>query len=721
MDVLSDAVVISENEDLLRFIYACPSGVADITADGTFGLINPLAMQLLLPISIGQWDGNFFRIMEPYAPELRRLVDEFSATNGMVCENKRVSIDKIKVLSFTLVKLGSERCILTIADVSAQVAQEHRLEQAESDRHQAEAMLAVAHERARADREMDVQNGRFGTALSNMSQALCMFDVDGGLIVANSRVFEMFGLDHVTSEGGAFSGVGSTIEIMLASAVSGATLQQADVDAICRGIRELTVIGLPGGCISKLLDGRTLTISHVPMTGGGWLLTLEDITERELAEAKIAHMAHHDALTGLPNRVMFQDRLSDAVARGRRGETSALLYLDLDGFKAVNDTLGHPVGDALLQEVSRRLRQHIREIDTVARLGGDEFAIIQSGLEQPQDATTLAIRLIDVLSEPYDLDGHQVIVGVSIGLSLIPQDGQDPDQLLKNADVALYAVKAAGRGSYRFFEQGMDATMQARRILEIDLRKALAEKQFEVYYQPLMNIKSGFVIGFEALLRWNHPQRGLIPPVDFIPLAEEIGLIIPLGKWVLNRACADATTWPGNLQVAVNVSPSQFGSPTLVEDVAAALRNSGLASNRLEIEITETVLLDDTDAILVILHKLRDLGLSIAMDDFGTGYSSLSYLRRFPFSKVKIDRSFIKGLGRGAECNAIVAAVTNLCETLGMTTLAEGVETEEQLQQLRIGQCDEAQGFLFSKPRPAADVAALCLQLTQPQLAADAV
>ena len=706
---LTAARLESENQDLLKFIYACPSGVAEITGDGTFSLINPLAMQLLLPAARGGWVNNFFLIMQASAPELRGLVDAVSAASGVVCENHRVFIDAARVLSCTLVKLAPERYILTLADVSGQVAQERRLEQAEGDRYQAEAMLALAHERARANREMETQDGRFGAALSNMSQALCMFDLAGGLIVANSRACDMFGLDRADVS------VGSTIETILARAVAAASLHQEDVETLCASIGELTLVGLPGGCSSRLSDGRTLAVSYVPMKGDGWLLTLEDVTERKRAEARITHMAHHDALTGLPNRVMFHGRLGEAVARSLRGETAAVLYLDLDGFKAVNDTLGHPLGDTLLQEVSRRLRLQVREVDTVARLGGDEFAIVQSGLEQPQDAVTLAMRLIEVLSQPYDLDGQQVVIGTSVGVALVPQDGQDPERLLKNADMALYAVKAAGRGSYRFFEPAMDATMQARRTLEIDLRKAVSDKQFEVYYQPLMDIKTGSVIGFEALVRWNHPQRGLVPPADFIPLAEETGLIIPIGKWVLGQACADATTWPGDLQVAINVSPIQFGCPTLVADVAAALKSSGLPPHRLEIEITETVMLDDTDATLVILHQLRGLGLSISMDDFGTGYSSLNYLRRFPFSKVKIDRSFIEGLGTAVECNAIVTAITDLCETLGMATLAEGVETEAQLTQLRGGYCVQAQGYLFSQPRPAAEIAALCLRLTQPE------
>ena len=451
------------------------------------------------------------------------------------------------------------------------------------------------------------------------------------------------------------------------------------------------------------------------MEAGGWLVTFEDISERRQAEARINHMAHHDALTGLPNRVLFHEKLAEAVARSRRGEPGAVLYLDLDHFKAVNDTLGHPAGDALLREVTRRLNEQVREIDTVARLGGDEFAIVLSSADQPTDATALAVRLIDGLSAPYDLDGQQVIIGTSIGIAVIPGDGEDPDELLKNADLALYRAKADGRGRYRFFAPEMDARMQLRRTLELDLRKALIESQFAVYYQPLMNVKTRTLTGFEALVRWIHPQRGMVPPNDFIPVAEEIGLIVPLGQWVLQQACADAVTWPGSPKIAVNLSAVQFGSRTLVEDVAAALAASGLDPARLELEITETVMLEDTDAVLVILHRLRDLGVRIAMDDFGTGYSSLSYLRRFPFSKVKIDKSFVDGLGKGGDCDVIIGAIADLCERLGMTTTAEGVETDDQFARLHAGNCTQAQGYLFSKPRPASEVVALCKRLGQQQ------
>jgi diguanylate cyclase (GGDEF)-like protein len=438
--------------------------------------------------------------------------------------------------------------------------------------------------------------------------------------------------------------------------------------------------------------------------------------ERRQAEAKIMHMAHHDALTGLPNRVLFHRRLTEAVARSRRGESCAVLFLDLDHFKAVSDTLGHPIGDLLLREVTERLQRELRDTDTVARLGGDEFAIVQSNIEQAEAVAALAVRLVQVLGEAYEIAGHRVMIGTSIGIALVPLDGEDPDQILKNADLALYRAKADGRNRHRFFEPAMDAIMQARRTLELDMRQALVAGEFAVFYQPLMNLKTRTVSGFEALARWHHPERGLISPAEFVPLAEEIGLIIPLGNWVLRQACFDVAAWPGGPKIAVNLSPVQFGSRTLVEDIAAALEASGLEPGRLEIEITETVMLENTDAVLVTLHRLKDLGVSIAMDDFGTGYSSLSYLRRFPFSKVKIDRSFIEGLGQGGDCDTIVAAVADLCQRLGMTTTAEGVETKEQLNLLSAGTCTEVQGYFFSQPRPAAEIPDLCRLLNKSDL-----
>jgi diguanylate cyclase (GGDEF)-like protein/PAS domain S-box-containing protein len=437
------------------------------------------------------------------------------------------------------------------------------------------------------------------------------------------------------------------------------------------------------------------------------LIGAVDITERKRAEARIAFMAHHDALTGLPNRVLFRERMEEALLRMRRDETAAVLCLDLDDFKTVNDTLGHPVGDRLLEIVSERLQSELREGDTVARLGGDEFAVLQTGIDDPEDAGALAARLIDIVSAPYELDGHLVSIGVSIGISVGPGDGDDCDRLLKSADMALYRAKAEGRGAYRFFEPEMDARLQARRRLELDLRGALAAEALDVHYQPLVDIGSGDIVGFEALVRWNHPERGAVSPVEFIPIAEETGLVVQLGAFVLRRACMDAASWPDGVKVAVNLSPLQFRSGGLFTEVTKSLNEAGLAPGRLELEITETLLLEKSDQVLATLHALRALGVRISMDDFGTGYSSLSYLRSFPFDKIKIDRSFVHNLGESADSQAIVRAIVSLGTSLGITITAEGVETERDLACLRDEGCHQGQGYLFAKAVPPAEAARL--------------
>jgi diguanylate cyclase (GGDEF)-like protein len=373
----------------------------------------------------------------------------------------------------------------------------------------------------------------------------------------------------------------------------------------------------------------------------------------------------------------------------------------------VNDTLGHPVGDALLKLVTDRLRSIVRQSDTVARLGGDEFAIVQSSFNHPEDATRLASRLLRELSAPYEVAGHRVVIGTSIGIAIAPDDGSDPDVLLKSADIALYQAKNDGRHRYRYFEPAMQALMQARREMELDLRIAVSEGQFELYFQPLVNLKQERISGFEALLRWQHPQRGIVSPAEFIPLAEEIGLIVQIGEWVLEEACRRALEWPEALKVAVNVSPLQFRNHDLVRMVTRAVRDSGIDPARLEIEITESVMIQDFDAAVSMLHQLKDLGVSISMDDFGTGYSSLGYLRSFPFDKIKIDQSFIKGLGSRTDCMAIIRAVAGMCDSLGITTTAEGVETLEQLSLLSAEKCTEIQGFVVAKPLPAREVPAL--------------
>jgi len=438
------------------------------------------------------------------------------------------------------------------------------------------------------------------------------------------------------------------------------------------------------------------------------LIAAVDITERKAAEARVEYMAHHDALTSLPNRILLRLRMEDMISSLRRnGRGFAVFCVDLDNFKWVNDTLGHPFGDLLLQGVASRLKRELRGQDTIARLGGDEFAILQADVTKPEEVSDLLARLLTIITEPFDLEGHMVTVGASIGVALAPNDGDDPDRLLKNADMALYRAKAEGKGGFRFFESEMDARVQARRRLEMDLRVALKADQFQVHYQPLVNLATGEIRSLEALLRWPHPQRGMIPPSDFIPVAEETGLIAQLGLFVLRRACADAAKWPGDVKVAVNLSPMQFKSGNLLQAVRNALYSANLAPTRLELEITETLLLDKSETVTATLHALRALGVHISMDDFGTGYSSLSYLRSFPFDKIKIDRSFVHNIGDNADSQAIVRAIVSLGTSLGIKITAEGVETESDLAYLKAEGCTEGQGYLFSKAQPQREVLAL--------------
>ena len=427
--------------------------------------------------------------------------------------------------------------------------------------------------------------------------------------------------------------------------------------------------------------------------------------------AQIAFLAHHDPLTSLPNRILFRDRVMQALRMLDRGRRFALFFLDLDHFKQVNDTLGHPVGDGLLKQVAERLLASARDGDTVARLGGDEFAILLPGVENNTDAGRLAQRILEVIRSPYDVTGYQVNISTSIGIAFAPADGVNPDKLLKNADTALYRAKQDTRGDCCFFDPAMDAELQARRTLELDMRRAIIEGEFELFYQPLLNARSHSVSGFEALIRWRHPARGIVNPSEFIPIAEETGLIVPLGHWVLRQACLDATAWPVGLKVAVNLSSIQFRDGHLVEMVKDALELTGLPPCQLELEVTETVLLHESEATLATLHRLRALGVRFAMDDFGTGYSSLSYLRSFPFDKIKIDQSFVRGLPGNPESIAIVRAVIHLSNSLGMTVTAEGVENEEQAAQLVEEACTELQGYLFSRPLPAADIPRLLERL----------
>ncbi|MCD0416157.1 EAL domain-containing protein [Rubrivivax sp. JA1024] len=458
---------------------------------------------------------------------------------------------------------------------------------------------------------------------------------------------------------------------------------------------------------------HVLTFGRPVMFDGrdGFLVAVVDVTERRKAEAKIAHMAHHDGLTNLPNRALYQQRLEQALAQARgSGAMVAVMCVDLDLFKNVNDSFGHPMGDRLLRCVAERLRQQVGDGDLVARLGGDEFAIVLTSLATPNEASSFAARLIEILSAPYDMDGLEVVIGASVGIALAPSDGDECEALSRNADMALYRAKAAGGGCHHFFEKEMDRQAQIRRDMELDLRQAFARGEFELHYQPLIDLAEDRIGGFETLLRWRHPERGMISPSDFIPVAEDIGLIVGLGEWVLRQACLEAASWPSDVKVAVNLSPVQFRSRNLVQVVISALAQSSLVPHRLELEITESLFLADSEANLATLHQLRSLGVRISMDDFGTGYSSLSYLRSFPFDKIKIDRSFVKDLTERPDCLAIVRAIAGLGRSLDITTLAEGVETIEQLDALRAEGCHEVQGFLFSPARPAAEISGLLMR-----------
>jgi diguanylate cyclase (GGDEF)-like protein len=535
------------------------------------------------------------------------------------------------------------------------------------------------------------------TVLNNMSQGVLMFDSETRLIFCNQRYVELYGLSPEVVKAGCL------LRDLLKHRIEAGTFA-GDIDEYIARLKDGIAEGKTFNHVANLPDGRAFSVVNKPLIGGGWLATHEDITERQRSEDRIAHMARHDALTDLPNRVLLLEQLNHEIKRVKRGECLAVLCLDLDQFKSVNDALGHHIGDELLKLVGDRLRGCTRELDIVARMGGDEFAIIMTQMEQAADAATLSKRIRDSVIKPYQIEGHQIVTDISIGISVAPMDAVESNELLRNADMALYDAKADGRGTFRFFEPEMNTRMKARRELEMDLRKALASEQFELHYQPLVVLETNEVNGFEALLRWNHPTRGLISPADFIPIAEETGLIVPLGEWVLKAACTEAVEWPDHIKVAVNLSPAQLNCRNLVSMVTAALNDTGMPAHKLQLEITETVLLQNTFTTLATLHELRKMGVQIALDDFGTGYSSLSYLRSFPFDKIKIDRSFIQDLSNGAEPLAIVNAVAGLAKCLNMTSTAEGVETQQQMDVLQSIGCTEMQGYLFSHARPAHEI-----------------
>lgn len=543
------------------------------------------------------------------------------------------------------------------------------------------------------DHAIRTQNVLFTAALSNMSQGLLMVDSDQRLIVCNSRFHDIFRLEMSAAA------PGTTVAALLrmSSGGIGATALAEIFDQHSHFAEEKRA----GAFFVLDGDELALSISQRPLPDGGWVATYEDVTERQRAEGRIRFLAHHDALTQLPNRVLFRARMDDALRRvGQRDASLALLYLDLDKFKYINDSLGHPAGDSLLEAAAKRLRNCVRECDIVARLGGDEFAIGVISDDMPDAATTLALRVIESLSAPYDLGTRQALVGVSIGIAITTGDDADCDQLLKQADMALYKAKADGRGTYAIFAEEMERQLNARVTIEAELGRALERQEFQLVYQPIFTAEGQRLCGFEALLRWNHPSRGMISPGLFIPWAEEFGIINAVGKWALGQACADIIGLPDHLVIAVNLSPVQLMDRAIVEHVQQALSEWGVSPVRLELEITESALLGNTAETRDVLRQLRRLGLSIALDDFGTGYSSLSHLRSFPLDTIKIDRLFVSEMATRRDCAAIVNSIASLASRLGMSTTAEGVETDEQLRLVRDAGCTAAQGYLLGRPQP---------------------
>lgn len=673
-DIMVNRVKTLRAQSLQRFINSDPR-IGDTLAalEAALNDVRPLIAEVGAPGNAAE----ILRILDPIYPRLARM-----STDANVWNIARIAEDREGLFAlqwaFTYVAIGMIACGCAL--IALLLVHNRLLGRAQQVLVQKERTLAV-------------QNARFDAALDAMSLGLCLLDEEFRIIVYNPRFLAIFELEAAQATAGT-----SIYDLIDAELLR-------DAEGGFAGTPEgKDDIALLNDHAHHLPNGMVLMVSREPMAEGGWVCTFEDFTERHRAQNRVVHMAHHDALTDMPNRLLFWESITQAV-RGldKRGQPFAVLYLDLDRFKEVNDTLGHPVGDALLRQVAERLRQTASPRDIVARLGGDEFAILHYCRDETLESVhALCERLISHVGQPYRIENNDIVISTSVGIAMAPADGVDTDQLMKNADLALYVAKAEGVGTYQFFSPKMEEALQNRRHLELDLRRSISLGQFELYYQPLVSIETGAIISGEALMRWKHPELGMISPGEFIPLAEETGAIDDLGEWALKQACQDALGWPEHVRVSVNLSPVQFRKPGLVDMVKAVLATSELDAKRLELEITESVLLQNNAANLEALHELRALGLSIALDDFGTGYSSLSYLQRFPFDKLKIDQSFVRDLENQKDSFAIVQSIATLGRNLKMKTTAEGVETEAQLDIIARAGCTEAQGYYFSPPVPEA-------------------
>ena len=548
--------------------------------------------------------------------------------------------------------------------------------------------------------KLETQKLQLDAALTNMSQGLLMFDSSERIVVCNSRYIEMYRLSSQVVK------PGCSLRELLKHRVAAGSFLSEDPDRYLSELRALLAQGKTVSRTTELTDGRVIAVSNRPMEDGGWVATHEDVTEAKRTEQRILQMAHHDKLTGLPNRAAFNEYFAATLERSATsGEQFAILSVDLDRFKEANDVYGHSVGDALLRQVARRLQEAARGT-FLARVGGDEFAVVVSAGPQPAAAATLAERLLAAFADEFEIEDQRIQISLTIGGAVYPTDGADAKTLMVNVDAALYRAKSEMRGVVVFFEREMSARLRERHALQQDLRSAIARGELLLHYQPQVRM-TGEMIGFEVLARWQCPKRGMVSPGTFIPIAEENGLIIPLGEWVLRAACCEAASWPRPLTIAVNISPIQFHHGDLPRLVHSILLETGLAPSRLELEITEGVFINDFSHGVSILRRLKSLGVQIALDDFGTGYSSLSYVHSFPFDKIKIDQTFIGDLRHSRHSMAIVRAVIGLGHSLNMPVLAEGVETQAQRGVLMKEGCDEAQGYFFGRPLPIAEQAEL--------------